>query len=212
MPEKLGSVEVRQHRNLAKVMACIAAAGMVACHSGGKPAKTNTRSESVAVTPDFSRLTIGGVSCEGGDSRPCFQPLRRRPEFGSGDVSELLNRVVTHKDRQAAIWPFEAYGKFKGDFLKVICQVKGQEVTNVYGDRSAIWDVVEVPVNLVNSAAVSPTANTDIGVKIDSHGQIQAVYAYVPDLWQGNHGIYPQLAPCTSTQNPSDAPSVFQKV
>ena len=186
---------------------------MVAACSGGHAKANPGSSESpgaaktvpyVMMTPNMVGFTDPNDStkCYNGGERPCAVLLREAPTPKSDYVVATTGNIVP--------WPKEAYGSFAGNALKIVCQVRSYKLRDFKGDApSDIWDVAETPVENLNpqtQAELSGNAKTTFGVAPDK----SAIYAYASTEWfgkSGDDGLLPQLAPCTSEENPAGYPA-----
>lgn len=112
--------------------------------------------------------------------RPCYLPLNPAPYIGGTDWA------VTEG------WPCEYYvprnqstgpyciGKSsgRGDWVRVIGQVRGQLITNEIGQSSDVWDVILI------------TRQTAVrnNWRLQRFGYTDLWIAYAPDMWLGNTG------------------------
>lgn len=164
--------------------------------------------EAVTVVPNFSRLTKGGVSCEQGYPRPCYQPLYKSPkEERPLTTNDIVNTYTVSGNNVHVDWPYEAYGKSRGNPVSVVCQVKGESISNAYGQSTSVWDVIKVPVAEINSQSLSEAegGNPSFGIEKNSQGQVEAVFAYASSIWLG--GVLSQLGSCSQSENPSGYPN-----
>lgn len=94
-----------------------------------------------------------------------------------------------------------------GNSVSVVCQVKGESISNAYGQSTKVWDVIKVPVSEINSQALSEaeSGNASFGVEKNGQGKVEAIFAYASSIWLG--GTLSRLGSCSQTENPSGYPN-----
>lgn len=170
------------------------------CSSEGGVDKAEQHVPFVMANLDYTDLSPDGTKCDEGSSRPCFQPIRKRPERSPATLDNIMNAVVERPEGQKASWPIEPYKGVVGDMVKIVCQVLGEPIRG-----SRIWDVVEVPAHHMNNETleeIKSGIDLSYGVVMDDNGEPLAAYGYMPDRWVDNPGVKKELKPCTPTQNP----------
>ncbi len=166
------------------------------------------RVKSVNEVPNFSKLTKGGVSCEQGYPRPCYQPLYKSPkEERPLTTNDIVNAYSVTGNIAHVDWPYEAYRQHAGNSVSVVCQVKGESISNAYGQSTKVWDVIKVPVSEINSQALfeAESGNASFGVEKNGQGKVEAIFAYASSIWLG--GTLSRLGSCSQTENPSGYPN-----
>lgn len=161
---------------------------------------------SVTVTPDYAELSPDGDKCDDGNPRPCFQPIRKRPERGPATMDAVMNAVVERPEGIEAAWPYEAYNGSAGDPYNVVCQVRGETIR-----KSGIWDVVLVPREHMNNETIAEAETGDnigYGIIKNQDEEVVAALGFAPNKWSGDHGVYEELDTCTAAQNPAGYPPV----
>ncbi len=197
-----------RHLTIKHVIAPLAATALLLSGCGESKPASSPKAESVTVVPNFSKLTKGGVSCEQGYPRPCYQPLYKSPkEERPLTTNDIVNAYTVSGNTVHVNWPYEAYGNHRGNPVSVVCQVKGELISNAYGQSTKVWDVIKVPVTEINSQALSEaeSGNHSFGVEINSQRKVEAVFAYASSIWLG--GRLNQLGTCSQTENPSGYPN-----
>lgn len=190
----------------AKLIACLAGLLLVSGCTDSNEDHEERSVASVTVTPDYAELSPDGDKCDDGQSRPCFQPIRKRPERGPATPETVMNAILERPEGIEAAWPYEAYNGSAGDPYNVVCQVRGEPIRD-----SDIWDVVLVPREHMNNetiAEIETDGKTSYGVIKNQDGEMVAALGYAPNKWAGDHGIYEELDACTTAQNPAGFPSV----
>jgi hypothetical protein len=118
-----------------------------------------TPGEQFAARPDFDLWQECGI-------RPCWLALRAGPD----EEAPAITRG----------WPYEhGVGHEPADYLHVVCQVRGQAMTDENGQLNDIWDRVIVRPDKVQpgqAAALSPAT------------EAPGYYGYAPDILLGNSG------------------------
>lgn len=194
------------------VLAGLAVTAMSGCFGGSSDGESATSTTvaaegAIAATPNYLYLR-DGKTCEAGDPRPCHARLRSAP---NRSTDENIMNVFQRGETRYFKWPQEAYKDEKGDKVEIVCQVLGDETTNVRKESSKVWGVVKTPVDYVNltNDEIEQGANKEFGVVRDE-GEITHVYLFTPDIWLGNK-IRPELGKCTKQENPQGFPSALNQ-